>query len=202
MKFVVVGHHSRREKAEVLAKFFDAHLLIDEGNHGATWNHRRALEWAVLQDERVIVLEDDALPVEGFELRAREWFARYPMALLSFYLGTSRPPQWQKVVDVRLKEAIANGNDTISLDQLIHGVCYSIPSVAIQRILNTMNPRAPADFSIGKAWAANVIYPIFSLVQHEDGIPVDKHPDGESRDQPRVARFLASTLVDMAWLRK
>jgi hypothetical protein len=24
----------------------DAHLLIDDGNHGANWNHRRALEWA------------------------------------------------------------------------------------------------------------------------------------------------------------
>jgi hypothetical protein len=29
-----------------LAALLDAHLLIDDGNHGANWNHRRALEWA------------------------------------------------------------------------------------------------------------------------------------------------------------
>jgi hypothetical protein len=38
----------------------DAHLLIDDGNHGANWNHRRAIEWAAEQSCRVVVLEDDA----------------------------------------------------------------------------------------------------------------------------------------------
>ena len=46
IKFVVVGHHSRLERAQRLAALLDAHLLIDDGNHGANWNHRHALEWA------------------------------------------------------------------------------------------------------------------------------------------------------------
>ncbi|HBO0731973.1 TPA: hypothetical protein L4E47_005073, partial [Enterobacter hormaechei subsp. xiangfangensis] len=46
IKFVVVGHHTRLGHAQRLAALLDAHLLIDDGNHGANWNHRRALEWA------------------------------------------------------------------------------------------------------------------------------------------------------------
>jgi hypothetical protein len=30
--------------AQRLAALLDAHLLIDDGNHGANWNHRRALD--------------------------------------------------------------------------------------------------------------------------------------------------------------
>jgi hypothetical protein len=63
IKFVVVGHHIRLGQAQRLAALLDAHLLVDEGNHGANWNHRRAIEWAAEQPCRVVVLEDDALPV-------------------------------------------------------------------------------------------------------------------------------------------
>ncbi len=44
VKFVVVGHHSRHKQALCLAESLGAVLLIDSGNHGANWNHRRALE--------------------------------------------------------------------------------------------------------------------------------------------------------------
>ncbi|MDA4664697.1 hypothetical protein NY608_22760, partial [Enterobacter hormaechei] len=63
VKFVVVGHHTRTGQAQRLAALLDAHLLVDDDNHGANWNHRRALEWAAEQTCRVVVIEDDALPV-------------------------------------------------------------------------------------------------------------------------------------------
>ncbi len=66
VKFVVVGHHDRFASAVLLASDLGAHLLLDEGEHGANWNHRRALEWATNQSCRVVVLEDDAMPVAGF----------------------------------------------------------------------------------------------------------------------------------------
>ena len=47
--YVVVGHHTRISSAQRLAALLDAHLLIDVGDHGANWNHRRALEWAAEQ---------------------------------------------------------------------------------------------------------------------------------------------------------
>jgi len=55
IKFVVVGHHTRLGHAQRLAALLDAHLLIDEGDHGANWNHRRAIEWAAEQPCRVNV---------------------------------------------------------------------------------------------------------------------------------------------------
>ncbi|MDH0199263.1 hypothetical protein N7383_26980, partial [Enterobacter cloacae] len=102
VKFVVVGHHTRRDKATRLADQLGAHLLIDEGNHGANWNHRRALEWAVEQSCRVVVAEDDALPVTGFADKVSGWLVRFPDALCSFYLGTGRPPQYQMQIAERL----------------------------------------------------------------------------------------------------
>lgn len=66
IKFVVVGHHTRLGPAQRLAALLHAHLLVDDDNHGANWNHRRALEWAAEQTCRVVVIEDDALPVHGF----------------------------------------------------------------------------------------------------------------------------------------
>ncbi|MGQ7174028.1 hypothetical protein ACUOCP_55840, partial [Escherichia sp. R-CC3] len=62
---------------------------------GRAAGHRRALEWASWQDCRVVILEDDALPVAGFTQLVGEWLYRFPDSLVSFYLGTGRPPQYQ-----------------------------------------------------------------------------------------------------------
>ncbi|MER1525785.1 hypothetical protein KC848_23455, partial [Enterobacter hormaechei] len=102
MKFVVCAHHTRLGHAQRLAALLDAHLLIDDGNQGANWNHRRALEWAAEQTCRVVVLEDDALPVHGFTEKITDWLARFPDDMLSFYLGTGRPPQYQMQIAERL----------------------------------------------------------------------------------------------------
>ena len=86
IKIVVVGHHSRRDMAKRLAEQLDAHLLIDEEGNGANWNHRRAIEWAGQQDCRVVVIEDDAQPVAGFQSLAQEWVDKFPDNICSFYL--------------------------------------------------------------------------------------------------------------------
>lgn len=59
IKFVMADHHSRKRHTQRLATLLDAHLLVDDGNQGANWNHYRTLKWAACQ---VVVLEDDALP--------------------------------------------------------------------------------------------------------------------------------------------
>src|SRR5690606_12536526 len=90
IRCVVVGHHARRAQAEALAASLDAHLCMDEADHGAMWNHRRALTWAAAQPARVIVLEDDAQPVPDFMPRAAALLARHPREMVSLYLGTGR----------------------------------------------------------------------------------------------------------------
>lgn len=186
-KYCVVGHSSRSDMAVRLAMLLGAHLMIDEGQHGANWNHRRALAWAAEQSERVIIIEDDALPVSGFTDKVADWLTRFPDDLCSFYLGTSRPPQYQMQIAERLIAADRTRADFITLPQLIHGVCYSVPPQHLSKVLARWNSRSPADYALGEAWDAPVIYPCYSLVDHADGQPVEKHPDRLPRTERRRA---------------
>ncbi|HAV1523922.1 TPA: hypothetical protein JG878_001966 [Enterobacter hormaechei subsp. steigerwaltii] len=187
IKFVVVGHHSRTGHAQRLAALLDAHLLIDDGNHGANWNHRRAIEWAAKQTCRVVVLEDDAIPVPGFIEKVTDWLARCPDDLLSFYLGTGRPPQYQMQIAERLIIADKDRYEFISFPRLIHGVCYSVPPHRISRVLSRWDNSKPADYAVGDAWGGSVVYPCYSLVDHADGEPVERHPDSAPRTERRRA---------------
>ncbi|MCE1478695.1 hypothetical protein ACLIJ0_00765 [Enterobacter hormaechei] len=191
VKYVVAGHHSRIDHALCLAMRLDAHLLIDYGNHGANWNHRRALEWAAEQTCRVVVLEDDALPVHGFTEKVTDWMVRFPDDMLSFYLGTGRPPQYQMQIAERLIVADKTRADYITLSRLIHGVCYSVPPKHVQRVLSRWDNSKPADYAVGDAWGGSVIYPSYSLVDHADGEPVERHPDSAPRTERRRAWRLA-----------
>ncbi|EMB4295872.1 hypothetical protein U9D55_004222 [Enterobacter roggenkampii] len=191
VKFVVIGHHSRIDHALCLAMRLDAHLLIDYGNHGANWNHRRALEWAAEQSCRVVVLEDDALPVPDFIERVGEWLNGFPESLVSFYLGTGRPPQYQMQIAERLIVADKTQADYITLPRLIHGVCYSVPPQHIERVLSRWDSSKPADYAVGDAYGGAVVYPCYSLVDHADGVPVERHPDSAQRTERRRAWRIA-----------
>jgi len=192
IKFVVVGHHSRLRHAQRLAALLDAYLLIDDGNHGANWNHRRALEWAAEQTCRVIVVEDDAQPSNSFtELVIGHWLNRFPDSLVSFYLGTGRPPQYQMRIAERLIVADKTQADHITLPQLIHGVCYSVPPQHISRVLSRWDSSKPADYAVGDAWGGAVVYPCYSLVDHADFESVECHPDSAPRTERRRAWRIA-----------
>ncbi|KLR28028.1 hypothetical protein [Enterobacter kobei] len=191
VKFVVVGHHSRIGHAQRLAALLDAHLLIDDGDHGANWNHRRALEWSACQPCRVVVLEDDAMPVPWFAELVVDWLTRFPDDMLSFYLGTGRPPQYQMQIAERLIVADKAQADYITLPRLIHGVCYSVPPHHINRVLSRWDSSKPADYAVGDAYGGAVVYPCYSLVDHADGEPVERHPDSAPRTERRRAWRLA-----------
>ncbi|WP_261666902.1 hypothetical protein [Erwinia mallotivora] len=194
IKCVVVGHHSRSFAAVRLAGSLGAHLLIDDESRGANWNHRRAIEWAGQQDCRVVIIEDDALPVDGFKEKVADWIERFPDSLLSFYLGTGRPPQYQAEIAGKLIEADTNRNDYITINRLIHGVCYSIPPQCINTVLNRWDSSKPADYAVGDAYGGTVVYPCYSLVDHADLPAVERHPDNAPRTERRRAwRLDAST---------
>lgn len=191
IKFVVVGHHARRHQAEQLTCSLNAHMLIDEGQHGANWNHRRAIEWASQQQCRVVILEDDAVLVNGFNEKVTAWLSRFPDELLSFYLGTGRPPQYQSEIAEMLVEADRTNGDYIAMSKLIHGVCYSLPVNKVQQVLNRWNQTLAADYAVGDANGSRVIYPCYSLVDHADLPTVELHPDNEPRTERRRAWRLA-----------
>ncbi len=187
IKFVVVAHHSRRAQAERLAQLLNAHLLFDEDQHGANWNHRRAIEWASQQDCRVVVLEDDALPVPGFEGKVTDWLLRFPDELLSFYLGTGRPPQYQPEIATKLIDTDRQQADYITLNRLIHGVCYSVPQQKLNQVISRWNHGSPADYAVGDACGGAVVYPCYSLVDHADTATVERHLDNTPRTERRRA---------------
>ncbi|MCU2854007.1 hypothetical protein N8S22_23505 [Enterobacter hormaechei subsp. hoffmannii] len=191
VKFVVVGHYTRFASAALLAGELGANLLLDEWSHGANWNHRRALEWAAEQSCRVVVLEDDALPVPGFADKVADWLARFPDDMLSFYLGTGRPPQYQKEIAGMLVDADRVCGDHIVMSKLIHGVCYSPPPCRLASMLNSWNKTLAADYAVGEAFGGRVVYPCYSLVDHADLPTVERHPDNEPRTERRRAWRLA-----------
>lgn len=185
--FVVIGHHVRRKQALILAESIGATLMIDSDDRGANWNHRRALEWAANQSCRVVVLEDDAMPVADFCEKIAVWLARYPDALCSFYLGTGRPPQYQLEIASKLIAADKARADFITLPRLIHGVCYSVPQQHIKRVLDKWNHSKAADYAVGDAYGGPVVYPCYSLVDHADGQPVEPARDNQPRTERRKA---------------
>lgn len=187
IKFVIVAHHSRLGHAQRLAAPLDAHLLIDGSDHGANWNHYRALQWAIEQSCRVVVLEDDALPVEEFQSIVTEWLTRFPDSFISFYLGTGRPPQYQLEIATKLIAADRERADYITIQRLVHAVCYSVPPKLIPTVLSRWDVNKPADYAIGDACGGPVIYPCCSLVDHADGDPVERHPDCQPRHERRRA---------------
>lgn len=184
MRFIVVGHPSRARQAHHLAVSLDAALVMDHRGEGAYANHHRALEQAARYDEHVTILEDDAIPVQGFRQKLNTWVNRYPGHVISSYLGTSHPAQWMRFVD-RMWDG-PEGH--ITLPQLIHAVCVTYPPGAAQHILDRITPSNRVDFAIGDAWHDDIIYPKASLVDHEDGTPIIQ---GRPPRKPRKARALA-----------
>ncbi|WP_270304553.1 hypothetical protein [Enterobacter cloacae] len=192
MLIAIVAHHSRRDMANDLASKLEADsIFMDEHSAGANANHLRALSWAAEQSDRVIIIEEDALPVDGFRDKAQDWLARFPDDMLSFYLGTGRPPQYQKEIAGMLVEADRVNADYLVLSKLIHGVCYSPPRGRLERMLNAWNKTMAADYAVGEAFGGRVIYPCYSLVDHADLPTVERHPDNEPRTERRRAWRLA-----------
>lgn len=192
IKFAIVAHVSRFDMAVALGETLpDYQIFLDDVSMGANANHLRALRWASTQDCRVVIMEDDALPVHGFTEKVADWLDRFPDDLLSFYLGTGRPPQYQKEIAGMLVEADRTSGDHLVLSRLIHGVCYSPPAHALKKIVSKWNQTLAADYAVGDAYGRRVIYPCYSLVDHADLLTVERQPDNEPRTERRRAWRLA-----------
>lgn len=187
---IVVAHKERLSIANKLAAYIDAKIFLDDGDHGANWNHHKAIEYLNKENKSGIVIEDDAVPISDFIYHAANWIKRFPAQIVSFYLGTGRPRQYQMTIRNKIDRALEKGIDYITIPNLIHGVCYYMPSFVTAQILEDWDNRLPADFAIGKAYANDVIYPIYSLVDHRNIPSVEKHSDGQIRTEVRRAWHL------------
>lgn len=195
---IVVTHPSRRENVDKIAAAVDGTVIcvVDHHGQGASAMHKYANKVACRmcnEDTRAIIMEDDAIPVVGFAEKALAAINKYPDKMVSFYLGTSRPANWQLQVDNELAKYPAA--EVVRLPKLIHGVCYTMPEAMYSRVSIDMNTKRPADFAVSESFInPEVIYLVRSLVQHADGPSVESHADAQLRTEKRVARFLAGEL--------
>jgi hypothetical protein len=193
VKIAIVAHEERAAMAEALMEQTNASFISwDDGSAGAEANHRKAWEW---HKEHTLgwalVLEDDAEPVPGFLRQASAALAEAPSQVVSFYLGQSRPPQWQQKISDAIAKADANDAHWILSTALIHGVAVAIKSELIPSMLNwvTQTP-LPIDEAISHWCRAHhkvVAYTHPSLVDHADTGTLIKHRDKLPRDTGRVA---------------
>jgi hypothetical protein len=66
--------------------------------------------------------------------------------------------------------------DYITLPRLIHGVCYSSPLSILNEFFLDGTTQQPADYAVGNdAYGGAVVYPCYSLVDHADVVPVERH---------------------------
>lgn len=184
----VIAHPSRETEATTLQSTLNATLFMDWDSRGAWWNHHRAWAWASQQDERVVLVEDDALPVPRFLELAEQWADRHP-GLVSLYTGTGHPKHLQPALDA----AWPSPDDHVLLPTLAHHVAVLLPIPStLTRVLDQVTPSPRVDFALGNAYRAvtgrHIPHVKASLADHADTAQID---NPTLHREPRRARQLA-----------
>lgn len=146
---------------------------MDNGFLGEWRNHRRALEWCRSQDAtHALVLQDDAVPVDGFLDHVQEAARRRPDDLISLYVGTGRP--WAGSVLEAVEEARRSHASWLVADGPVWGVGIVWPVSCINDFLSwseLWRHRLPYD-QRAHAWSQvtgrRCYYTWPSLVNHAD----------------------------------
>jgi len=193
----IVAHTARLTQAEHLADLVAAdYISVDDGTLGCNGNHKKV--WAHLNDyptEWSIVLEDDAIPVDGFIEQAEQALRVAPAHVVSFYMGKHHIPtlDWnhrkqQAIVQAELVDA-----HWMITNQLLHAVAVAIRTTYIPSMWHHIN-QMPDAFPIDEAithWVCNtghnVAYTWPSLIDHADQPTLFRHPDKMDRPPGRVA---------------
>ena len=168
----VVAHPIRQEQAEKLAKEVEAtETWIDTSGLGEWDNHLRA--WTQLSYSgatHAVVLQDDAIPVEGFREHAQRAATDRPNSMISLYIGTHRPRASEVVTAI--VEADRQGASWLSADTLMWGVGVIVPVARIPEMLEAVEGCTyPYDQRLGtwpKDLGEEVYYTWPSLVDHMD----------------------------------
>lgn len=189
MTIAIVAHTARRTDAEHLAATTNAHYVaMDDGTLGCEGNHRRAWAWHTehTHTDWAVVLEDDALPVDGFTEQLAAALHVAPTPIVSLYLGTGNPTTWQP----RIRRAIdtAGQANWLLSHTLLHAVAVAIRT---ELLPIQFDERMPIDNAISN-WAKRndhlVGYTLPSLVDHADTEPViTQRYDRKPRDLARRA---------------
>jgi hypothetical protein len=185
----VCAHPDRLAAAYGIAYDLNAWITLDSDGIGSSRNHARAWRDAYNLDpaEFVSVVEDDAIPAIPIREHMARILAESPAPIVSGYLGSGRPPQYQPLI----AEALKADPTWIIADELLHHVAVFVRRQYVPSLIAYLeaHPNFPCDEALS-VWAQNnrlpVAYPIPSPFQHRDDEPVIRNQD---RAQPvREAR--------------
>lgn len=192
----VVGHESRRERAQVLARYTGAQVFnIDDGTLGCDDNHAVVQGClAELPTTWSVVLEDDAVVPPDLKDQLHMALPMSPSPVVSLYLGRRRPPQWQNRIAAAIAHANAEDASWICGTHLLHAVGYAIKTDLLDSLFNHLTP-LPADQHIGhwaRTYGHTIAYTWPSLIDHADIPTIVNHPDGQPRRPGRTAWMTGS----------
>src|SRR5690554_8076710 len=146
---------------------------MDEGGTGSLRNHDLAWKMAYSPDaDWIVVLEDDAILLDGFENHVQEALQHVPRdGAVSFYTGTGQPFRYP--VSAAVKKALRRGASWLRANSLYWGPAVALPVHHVQPMLRFVKDiDRPYDQRLGLYLLANR-YPCFytmpSLVDHQDG---------------------------------
>lgn len=193
---IVCAHPKRERQALALANQVGGLIVWDEKDDEID-THLRA--WQLARDARTwaTVIEDDAVAVTGFTRHLADALATaeqmYPnpgSAIVSLYVGTSRPDR--RTVSRAVAKAEETGASWLVSARLRWGVGVSVHASQIPSLLTGYRARkVPSDQRVSD-WAERrgikVLHTYPSLLDHSDGQPlITTRHDGQPRTEQRVA---------------
>jgi len=189
----VVAHPARARQVAELSDWVAPEAVIwDSRYQGCEHTHRRAWEWLRASGgNHVVVLEDDAVPCEGFRDQLNQVIAASPFAVTGLYLGQGRPPHWQPSI-LHTITTLEDDVCWLAADELLHAVGYVLRVDALMWLLkSSVSHGVPIDRQIGqiaRRHGLSIGYCWPSLVDHRDEDPVIAvRADGQPRTERRVA---------------
>lgn len=187
---VIMAHVARTPHANKLAHDLNATISLDDGALGENTNGDRAWSMVDKRAEWGLVVQDDALPVDGLTEKLEVALKSAPETLVSLYVGTIRP-RWQAVNEAT-QEADANGYAWLRANALLWGVAVAMPTSLIDETLEQCrgikNVAYDQRLGLPFRWRQKQIYYLWpSLVDHADGKSLVGH-----RCEGRRARRLGT----------
>jgi hypothetical protein len=173
----VVADPRRSGMGERLAEQVNAdYLSVDEGQRGCTWNHSQvwrahASSFGGPADWNV-VLEDDAIPVDGFREQLADALSFAPAPIVSLYLGRGYIED-RYIEPLLVRADLLGVNWIVSQGRILHAVALAVRGALLPSLVANL-PRGnhPIDRSLS-LWARRqghaVAYSNPSLVEHDDG---------------------------------
>lgn len=181
LRIGIVAHNSRATEAHTLMKTVGAAVLsMDNGSRGCSGNHIHVWETlSTMPTQWSVVLEDDAVPVDGFRDQLEQALAAAEAPIASLYLGTGHPTTKQPRIAKAITTAQQNDTCWITTPRVLHAVALAIHTELIPDMLTHIKT---SHWEIDRAishWAETRHHPVAytapSLVDHHDGPTTTTH---------------------------